>query len=130
MKERRTTMARLFFSLGSLLGAMAVVAGAYGAHGGAKHLTPEHVITFSKAVRYQMHHALALLAVAWALSQWSARARLVAGAGWLFLAGILLFSGSLYLLAFDVIDPGYTTPTGGMALIAGWLLLAWATLKK
>ena len=57
-------MAKLFFSLGSLLGGLAVVAGAYGAHAGAKHLTTEHVVTFSKAVRYQMHHALVLLAVA------------------------------------------------------------------
>jgi len=123
-------MVRFFFSLGSLLGGLAVVAGAYGAHGGAKHLNPEHVITFSKAVRYQMHHSLALLAVAWALTQWPAQARLITGAGWLFLAGILLFSGSLYLLALDVVDLGYVTPTGGMAFIAGWLLLAWATWKR
>jgi uncharacterized membrane protein YgdD (TMEM256/DUF423 family) len=123
-------MERLFFSLGSLLGALAVVAGAYGAHGGAKHLTPEHMITFSKAVRYQMHHALAMLAVAWALTQWPAQVRLIRGAGWMFLAGILLFSGSLYLLAFEVVDPGWVTPTGGIAFIAGWLLLAWGALKR
>ena len=122
-------MARIFFSLGCLLGSLAVVAGAYGAHGGAKYLTPEQVITYSKAVRYHMHHALALLAVAWALTQWPAKSRLIRSAGWLFLAGILLFSGSLYLLAFDVANLGYVTPTGGMAFIVGWLLLAWAAWK-
>jgi len=122
-------MAKLFFSLGSLLGGLAVVAGAYGAHAGAKHLTTEHVVTFSKAVRYQMHHALVLLAVAWAITQWPRQAKLIMGAGWLFLAGILLFSGSLYLLAFDVVDLGYVTPTGGVAFISGWLLLVWAAWK-
>ena len=123
-------MARFFFSLGSLLAALAVIAGAYGAHAGAKYLTPDHVITFSKAVRYQMHHALALLAVAWALIQWPEHSRLIQGAGWLFLAGILFFSGSLYLLAFNVVDPGYVTPTGGIAFIVGWLLLASVALKR
>jgi uncharacterized membrane protein YgdD (TMEM256/DUF423 family) len=122
-------MAKLFFSLGSLLGGLAVAAGAYGAHAGAKHLTPDHVITFSKAVRYQMHHALVLLAVSWAITQWPGQAKLIRGAGWLFLAGIALFSGSLYLLAFNVVGLGYVTPAGGVAFIAGWLLLAWAVWR-
>jgi uncharacterized membrane protein YgdD (TMEM256/DUF423 family) len=126
----RIEMVRFFFSIGSLLAGLAVIAGAYGAHGGAKHLSPDHVITFSKAVRYQMHHALAILAVAWALTQWPEKARLIRGAGWLFLAGILFFSGSLYLSAFDVVDLGYVTPTGGMSFIAGWLLLACGALKR
>jgi uncharacterized membrane protein YgdD (TMEM256/DUF423 family) len=76
-----------------------------------------------------MHHALVLLAVSWAITQWPGQAKLIKGAGWLFLAGIALFSGSLYLLAFDVVDLGYLTPTGGVAFIAGWLLLAWAAWR-
>jgi len=122
-------MVKLFFSLGSLLGGITVAMGAYGAHAGAQYLTSAQVITFSKAVRYQMHHALVLLAVAWAITQWPKQAKLIMAAGWLFLAGILLFSGSLYLLAFDVVDLGYATPVGGMAFITGWLLLALAAWK-
>jgi uncharacterized membrane protein YgdD (TMEM256/DUF423 family) len=79
---------------------------------------------FETGVRYQMFHALGLLAVAWATTRWPGTA--VNAAGWLFLAGTLLFSGSLYLLALTGQRwLGAVTPLGGVCFLVGWLLLAW-----
>lgn len=84
--------------------------------------------TFEIAVRYQMYHALALLAVAWVVSR-SATPPAVA-AGWLFLVGILVFSGSLYLLTLTGVRwLGAITPIGGLSLLAGWGALAWASFR-
>ena len=119
---------RGFFAVGALAAGLAVMLGAFGAHALQRHVTPERLATFEVGVRYQMYHALALLAVAWAAAQWPGG--LTTGAGYCFLAGMLLFSGSLYLLVLtDTGWLGAVTPLGGLAFIAGWLLLAWAALK-
>lgn len=121
-------MDRVFFSLGSLSALAAVALGAFAAHGLKARLAPELLATFEVGVRYQMFHALGLLAVAWALGRWPGT--LTAAAGWLFVAGTVLFSGSLYLLALG--GPrwlGPVTPFGGVAFLGGWACLAWAALR-
>lgn len=117
-------MQRLFFVLGALSGAIGVAASALGAHALKARLTPDLLLAFDTGTRQQLVHALALLAVAWALARWPSAA--VAAAGWCFVVGTLLFSGSLYALALTGVRGfGLITPFGGVALIAGWLLLAW-----
>jgi uncharacterized membrane protein YgdD (TMEM256/DUF423 family) len=84
---------------------------------------------FETGVRYQMYHALALLGVAWACTRWPGA--WVNASGWLFVAGIAVFSGSLYVLALSGVRwLGAITPLGGLAFLAGWLCLAWAALKS
>jgi uncharacterized membrane protein YgdD (TMEM256/DUF423 family) len=118
-------MDRVFFAVGAVLGAIGVAAGAFGAHGLRSRVAPELLAVFETGVRYHLVHALALLATAWAAARWPGAA--VTAAGWLFLAGILVFSGSLYLLVLTGIRAlGAVTPVGGVALIAGWVMLAWA----
>ncbi len=121
-------MDQLFFILGSLSGGLAVALGAFGAHALRARLTPDLLTTFETGVRYQMYHALALLAVAAAITRWSA-SNLPNVAGWLFVAGTVLFSGSLYLLCFTHKRwLGAVTPFGGLAFIAGWVCLALVAL--
>lgn len=118
-------MDRAFFILGALLAGLGVAAGAFGAHALKSRLTPEMLSVFETGVRYHLIHALGLLAVAWAATRWPGSA--TTAAGWLFLVGILLFSGSLYGLSLSGIRAlGAVTPLGGASFIAGWLLLAWA----
>jgi uncharacterized membrane protein YgdD (TMEM256/DUF423 family) len=118
-------MSRTFFVLGALSAGTAVTLGAFGAHGLRARLSPELLATFEVGVRYQMYHALALLAVAWAATRWPGGATTLAG--WLFVAGTMVFSGSLYLLALSGQRwLGAVTPLGGVAFIAGWLALAWS----
>ena len=117
-------MERVFFSLGALLAGLAIMAGAYGAHGGETALAQDQARWIAKAARYQMYHGLALLAVAWACTHWPEQVRLFQVSGGLFLIGIVCFSGSLYLMAFTGINLGYITPLGGLAFIMGWFLLA------
>jgi len=124
-------MMRTFFIVGTILGGLAVAFGAFGAHGLKNIVTPERLDTFETAVRYQMYHALALLAIAWAISQWPEQAKLLAVAGWLMLAGVFLFSGSLYALVLSRINwLGAITPLGGVAFIAGWLCALVAIWKS
>jgi uncharacterized membrane protein YgdD (TMEM256/DUF423 family) len=119
---------RQFFILGSFLSALGVAAGAFGAHGLRARVNPEMLAVFETGVRYHLIHALALLAVAWASTRWASVAIRVAG--WLFVAGILVFSGSLYLLTLTGIRAfGAITPFGGVAFMAGWFLLAWGAWK-
>ena len=121
-------MERLFFALGSLSGFIAVGLGAFAAHGLKQRLAPEMLAVFETGVRYQMYHALALLGVAWASTRWPG-AFTTAG-GWLFVAGTLLFSGSLYALSLTGVRwLGAITPLGGLAFLAGWLCLAWGAWK-
>jgi uncharacterized membrane protein YgdD (TMEM256/DUF423 family) len=118
---------RLFFGLGCVFGALGVALGAFGAHGLRNTLSAPDLATFEVGVRYQMYHALALLAVAWAVERWGGP--LATAAGWSFVVGILVFSGSLYMLVLT--GPrwlGAITPIGGVALIVGWALLAWTAL--
>ena len=121
-------MERLFFVTGALSAFIAVGAGAFGAHGLKTRLSPDMLAVFEIAVRYQMSHALALLAVAWAFTRWPGS--LVTASGLLFIAGTLIFSGSLYILSLTGIKwLGAITPLGGLALLAGWLCLAWGVVK-
>ncbi len=124
------TLKNIYFIFGALSGALAVAMGAYGAHAGAQFLTPETIITFGKAVRYSMHHGLVLLVVTLAITQWPQAAKFLHTAGMLFISGIILFSGSLYLLALTGINLGYITPLGGVCFICGWLCLALAAWKN
>ncbi len=122
-------MYRIFLLLGGVSGFLAVGAGAFGAHALRQRLTPESLSIFETGARYQMYHALALLAAAWASTQGTGAAALLAG--WCFVAGTVLFSGSLYLLAFtDARIVGAVTPLGGLAFLAGWLALAWSAWKQ
>lgn len=122
-------MQRLFFSLGAWLAALSVGMGAYGAHGATKFMSDEQLIWVEKGARYQMYHALALFAVAWALTYWVKQAKLLKASGWLFVAGTLFFSFSLYIMAFTGIDLGYVTPLGGVAYGLGWIGLAEAARR-
>jgi uncharacterized membrane protein YgdD (TMEM256/DUF423 family) len=106
---------------------LAVALGAFGAHALKARLSPEMLAIFETGVRYHFYHALGLFAVAWLSERhpgW-----LVEASGYLFVFGILVFSGSLYVLsATGVRWLGAITPIGGLAFLAGWLLLFWASL--
>lgn len=114
---------RLFLMLGALSAFIAVGAGAFGAHALRARLAPDLLAVFETGARYQMYHALALLVVAWAAAR--PGATLAGWAGWCFVAGTVLFSGSLYVLALSGVRwLGAVTPLGGVAFLAGWLCLA------
>jgi uncharacterized membrane protein YgdD (TMEM256/DUF423 family) len=116
-------MDRIFFALGAISACVGVAAGAFGAHALKSRLNAEMLAVFETGVRYQMYHAFGLMAVAWALSRWPGN--LMATSGWLFIAGTILFSGSLYLLSLTGHRwLGAITPLGGLAFLAGWLCLA------
>jgi len=121
-------MDRIFFVLGSLSGFLGVALGAFGAHALKARLGADLLATFEVGVRYQMYHAFALLAVGWAQTRWPGA--VLDASGWLFLAGTVIFSGSLYVLSLSGMRwLGAITPIGGIALLAGWLCLAWAVWK-
>ena len=108
--------------------AIAVALGAFGAHALKARLPADLLAVFETGVRYQLTHALALLAVAWACTRWPGTA--VNASGWLFVAGTVIFSGSLYALALTGVRwLGAVTPIGGVAWLAAWLCLAWAARK-
>ncbi|OPZ07874.1 MAG: hypothetical protein BWZ08_01563 [candidate division BRC1 bacterium ADurb.BinA292] len=122
-------MTRLFIIIGSAFGLLGVAAGAFGAHGLRSILSPEMLAIFETAVRYQMIHALALLAAAWLAH--AAPGRAIHAAGGCFIAGILIFSGSLYLLTLSGVRAwGAVTPIGGIAFLAGWALMGWHGAKR
>jgi uncharacterized membrane protein YgdD (TMEM256/DUF423 family) len=115
-------MDRVFAAVGAVSALLAVAAGAFGAHALRARLAPELVAAFETGVRYQMYHALALLLVAWAVTRWPVPA--VRLAGWLFVAGTIVFSGSLYALALTGVRAlGAVTPVGGLCFLAGWASL-------
>ena len=119
---------RVFFLLGAVSAFLAVAAGAFGAHALKTRLTPELLGVFEVGVRYQMYHAFGLFVCAWAAEKWPGT--LVPAAGWLFVAGTIVFSGSLYALSLSGVRwLGAITPLGGLALLAGWLCLATAALR-
>lgn len=119
---------KLFLLLGAINGFLAVALGAFGAHGLEGKLTEKQLTTWDKAVNYQMFHTMALLVTGLVM------AKLQSGglmwAGWMFFIGIVLFSGSLYIYSttgnkiFAMI-----TPLGGVAFLAGWILLGYAIAK-
>lgn len=121
-------MDRLFVGLGALSGLMGAAAGAFGAHALKERLPADLLAVFEVGVRYQMYHALALVGTAWAVTRWPGGA--AQAAGWLFVAGTVIFSGSLYVLALSGQRWwGAVTPLGGVAFLAGWACLAWAALR-
>jgi len=121
-------MDRLFFAFGALSGFVGVALGAFGAHALKSRLDADLLANFEVGVRYQMYHAFALLAVGWAQTRWPGA--VLNASGWLFVAGSLIFSGSLYFLTLTGLRwLGAITPVGGAALLAGWLCLAWAVWK-
>jgi uncharacterized membrane protein YgdD (TMEM256/DUF423 family) len=122
-------VAKLFLSLGALAGLLAVALGAFGAHALRGRLDDYARGVFETAVQYHFYHALALALVGILLLSQPATA-LLKSSGWLFLIGIAVFSGSLYLLAITGIKwLGAVTPLGGLAFIAGWGCLAAAAWK-
>ena len=128
-------MHKVFLLIGSLSGAVAVGLGAFGAHGLKKILPPESIATFETGVRYQFYHTFALLLVALVYEKYAGK--YLVWSGNCFITGIVLFSGSLYLLAatnatgmVGLRKIGIITPFGGLFFIAGWLLLAWAVNSR
>jgi uncharacterized membrane protein YgdD (TMEM256/DUF423 family) len=117
-----------FAWLGALNAFFAVAAGAFGAHGLKSRVSADMLAVFETGARYHMYHALALFAVAWLATRGGASAsalRLATYGGWSFQLGIVLFSGSLYALALSgVRSLGMVTPLGGLAFLAGWILVA------
>jgi uncharacterized membrane protein YgdD (TMEM256/DUF423 family) len=118
-----------FFLLGAISAGLGVALGAFGAHALRSRLTPDMLAVFETGVRYQMYHALALLIVGTAMARVAMPASVML-AGWLFVVGTLLFSGSLYVLAVTGTRWwGAVTPIGGVAFLAGWLLLILAAAR-
>jgi len=119
---------RLLITLGALLAGIGVAAGAFGAHGLSDVLSPDRLGVYETAVRYQLIHAVAMVVVG--VLMVTVPAVHVIVAGWLFLAGTVLFSGSLYLLVLtDTPWLGAITPFGGVAWIVGWGVLAFGAWK-
>ncbi len=118
-------MERLFVTLGAASALIAVAAGAFGAHALRDRLASDLLDVFETAARYQMYHALALLAVGFVSTRFSGGNAWIAAAGWLFVAGTVLFSGSLYALSLTGVRwLGAITPLGGLAFLGGWAALA------
>lgn len=115
----------IFAVIAAVSGFLGVALGAFGAHALRARLEPDLLAIFETGVRYQLYHVVGLLAAAWAIhlgGQGAARA-----AGWLFVIGTVIFSGSLYALALSGVRwLGAITPVGGVAFLAGWLFLAWS----
>ena len=121
-------MVASWFAIGAVLCGLGVTLGAFGAHGLRGRLTPEMLAVFETGIRYHLLHAVALLAVAWASARWPNV--WVGVSGWLFISGIVIFSGSLYLLAVTGTRwLGAITPIGGLCFILGWATLAMGALK-
>lgn len=128
-------MQKLFLVAGTVLAGLAVALGALGAHGLKKVATPETVEIYQTGVQYQMYHSLAILAVGLLIDR--TYNQFLQYAGFLFIGGIVLFSGSLYLIAslktMNKEIPkmvGILTPAGGLLFIAGWILLLIALVRK
>jgi uncharacterized membrane protein YgdD (TMEM256/DUF423 family) len=119
---------RMLF-LGAIFAGLAVAGGAFGAHMLKAMLDAPRLGAFETGVRYQLYHALALCVLA-GIAERNQKLR-VAAVGWLFAIGIVLFSGSLYLLSLSGIGwIGALTPLGGAAFITGWALLAWTVARN
>lgn len=133
-------MPRTFLILGALSAAIGVAAGAFGAHALRARVEPRLLEVFETGARYQMYHAFALIVVAWVLTRAGGVTAVVLGpppgtawavtSGWLFVAGTLLFSGSLYAMTLTGVRAlGAITPLGGVCFLAGWVCLAVAAAR-
>ena len=124
-----TAVARAMATSGAALALLGVALGAFGAHALRASLSPSDIGIFETAVRYQMYHAVALFGVAWLATKLVDP--LMDWAGWLLVAGTVVFSGSLYLLVLTGTRwLGAITPVGGLMLVAGWLLVVVALLRR
>ena len=122
-------MAKTFIILGSINMFLTVALGAFGAHGLKGRLSADLMAVYQTAVQYHGMHALGLLLIG-IIAHWLGQSALINWAGWLLLTGIVLFSGSLYTMSFTgILMLGAITPFGGVAFLAGWLLLALAAWK-
>ncbi len=120
---------RHLVALGATMSGLAVAAGAFGAHALKARLEPGDLQVFETAARYQMYHGLALIGAGWVADRWPGRLATVAA--WCFLAGVVLFSGSLYALALSGVRAlGAITPLGGICFLAGWACLALAAGRE
>lgn len=120
---------KVFIILGAINAFLSVALGAFGAHGLKDKLDPYYLDIWNKGVQYQMYHALGLLVVGFLVAKLPASS-LVSTSGWLMLAGIVLFSGSLFVLALTKISIlGAITPFGGVAFLAAWILIIVAAVK-
>ncbi|MEO6251834.1 MAG: DUF423 domain-containing protein [Ferruginibacter sp.] len=123
-----------FLKTGALTGALSVMLGAFAAHSLKNLLSPDNLQVFETAVRYQFYHVFALLAVGILYAAFPGK--LMVWAGRLFITGMILFSGSLYLLCYVKYNEmplnwlGAITPFGGAAFIAGWVMMFWAIIKR
>lgn len=123
-------MAKYFIFLGSVNAFLAVGLGAFGAHGLKTRITPDLLDVYQTGVQYHLFHALGLILVG-IIAHWLSESNLVLWSGGLILAGIIVFSGSLYVLSISGIRAfGAVTPFGGVAFLAGWILLAYSALKN
>jgi uncharacterized membrane protein YgdD (TMEM256/DUF423 family) len=117
-----------WYAMGAVAAGLGVALGAFGAHGLRPRISPELMEIFETGVRYHMYHALGLLAVGWGAMRWPGT--WVQVAGWSFTLGIVIFSGTLYLLAMTGQRwLGAITPIGGVAFLVGWAALAIAALR-
>ena len=121
-------MVATWFAAGAVMCGLGVLLGAFGAHGLRGRVPPEMLAVFETGVRYHLVHGLALLSVAWATTRWPNT--WISASGWLFVAGIVVFSGSLYLLSITGVRwLGAITPIGGLCFVAGWLILALSAMR-
>ena len=119
---------RRFIALGAFIAFLSVALGAFGAHAVKNSITPELMRVYQTAVDYQFYHALGLILIG--LIYQLHQSRLITVAGWLMLTGIVIFSGSLYILSLSGIRwLGAITPIGGTAFIAAWLFLFYALIR-
>ena len=128
-------MSKTFLTIAALLGAISVTLGAFAAHGLKKIVPAETVTTFETGVRYQFYHTFALLFIGLLLERMPSQ--LLVWSGWMFVIGIALFSGSLYLLTalkatqtVGMSGVGIITPIGGLFFIAGWVLMLAGIIKR
>ncbi|MFC0186909.1 DUF423 domain-containing protein [Fictibacillus aquaticus] len=120
---------KLFLILGAINAGLAVILGAFGAHGLEGKLSARMLDVFKTGVQYHMYHAIGLLVIGILIGKWPG-STLLTGAGWAMFAGIVLFSGSLYVLSNTGISKlGIITPFGGLAFIIGWVLVVMAVIK-
>lgn len=119
---------KLFILFGALNGFLAVALGAFGAHGLEGRISEKAISIWEKAVHYQMFHTTALLVTGLLMAKHQAAS--LTSAGWAFLIGIILFSGSLYIYAVSSVKFfAIITPLGGVSFLVGWVLLGLATMK-
>lgn len=123
-------MNKFFLVLGGINAALAVILGAFGAHGLKNKISAELLEIFQTGVQYHFYHALGLLVVGFLAFHYPGSSYL-RWSGWLMLSGIIIFSGSLYILSIGGVRwMGAITPVGGVAFILSWILLVWAVIKS